>query len=148
MRECGTCTHCCQGWLTGTVKNITFFPGKPCHFNTTVGCSIYEDRPQFCKDFKCLWLAREEALPEWMRPDRCGVMVVIREWGLEQKPYMLAMECGKKMDSKVLSWLFLYHLGNGIPLAYQVEGGMTHIGPREFVEWVTQRNPNYSRVEM
>lgn len=118
------------------------FPGKPCHFNTRSSencCAIYEDRPQFCKDFRCLWLARAEVLPEWMRPDLSGAVMVLRAWGLEQKPYIMVLECGVPLDAKVLSWLFLYHLGNGIPIAYQLHGHITYIGPREFAEWASRQ---------
>jgi hypothetical protein len=33
----------------------------------TTKCTIYEDRPKSCRDFKCQWLKGE--LPEDMRPD-------------------------------------------------------------------------------
>jgi hypothetical protein len=38
---------------------------------------IYEQRPQVCKDFECLWLASD--MPEEMRPDRVHLYVAGKE---------------------------------------------------------------------
>jgi uncharacterized protein len=37
------------------------------------GCTIYERRPQVCRDFECLWLVQRE-LPPNMRPDIIGTL--------------------------------------------------------------------------
>jgi hypothetical protein len=47
-----------------------------CHVG--VGCTVYEERPQVCRDFQCLYLQgmlRGEDLPPELRPDRCGVVI-------------------------------------------------------------------------
>lgn len=38
------------------------------------------------------------------------------------------------MDSKVLSWVFLFAIENLYNLAYQVEGGMNAMGTKEFMD--------------
>lgn len=43
-------------------------------------------------------------------------------------------ECGKQMDSKVLSWLVIWALNNGKNLKYQIDGGWSRIGTKEFME--------------
>lgn len=68
-RKCGDCTLCCT--LT-TVPEL----GKPTNFqcmHCAKGCSIYERRPQSCRDFQCAWLRGE--MPQWMRPDKVHVMI-------------------------------------------------------------------------
>ena len=37
------------------------------------GCRIYNDRPQDCRNFACLWLVNER-MPDELRPDRCKVI--------------------------------------------------------------------------
>lgn len=67
MRNCEDCHWCC------------YFPEIPnspvnewCgHCNS--GCDIYDDRPEVCKNFGCLWYNQEQ-VPESLRPDLCGVM--------------------------------------------------------------------------
>ena len=61
-RECGTCTKCCEGWLTGEALGHNFYPGKPCHFlAVNKGCTVYAKRPKDpCSSYKCAWLANED----------------------------------------------------------------------------------------
>lgn len=50
-------------------------PGAWCaHCDRGVGCSIYDDRPQSCRDFRCLWLS-DPSIPQKMRPDRSKVVL-------------------------------------------------------------------------
>lgn len=39
------------------------------------GCTIYDDRPKSCMDFKCAWLSGD--LGDDMRPDKVGFMVEV-----------------------------------------------------------------------
>jgi hypothetical protein len=48
-------------------------PGEWCqHCIAGHGCGIYQDRPQVCRSFRCLWL-EDLSMPDDMRPDRVGV---------------------------------------------------------------------------
>lgn len=78
MNACGTCTLCCK------VLQIEEFPEKPkdswcTHCAPGRGCKIYEDRPETCRGFECLWLASQRDAPGAMgpdlRPDRCHVVI-------------------------------------------------------------------------
>ena len=72
MRACGTCTLCCH--VLG-VKEIEKPPLQWCqHCTVGVGCQVYDERPQQCRDFSCLWLSFPEAFPEELKPNRCGVV--------------------------------------------------------------------------
>lgn len=42
------------------------------------GCKIYEDRPDSCRKFRCLWLD-DERLPEAMRPDKTKVVFHVQK---------------------------------------------------------------------
>lgn len=65
VRECGECTLCCK--LLG-VDELRKPVNKWCpHCDVGKGCLIYEDRPQSCRDFMCLWKFKK-SLPVWMFP--------------------------------------------------------------------------------
>ena len=126
MRTCDGCIKCCEGWLWGEAHGHKFWPGRPCHFMSDKGCSIYEKRPyEPCKSFKCEWLVNE-SIPEWMKPDLINAIIYIRE---EQgKTFWEITEAGSKLDTKVLSWLFMEYQNGKIPnLKYQIEGGWNYI---------------------
>lgn len=133
-RACGECTECCQGWLWGDAHGKPFFAGRPCHFVSHQGCSIYNDRPHSpCKTFVCSWLGDEKnVFPEWMRPDKSGVLMQpnTTKNGFS---YISVYECGRKIDSSVLNWLILYTLGGGQNISVQVGGGWSHYGTQDFL---------------
>lgn len=76
MRTCGECQACCTSLAVDELRKP---PGKTCEHLCEKGCGVYELRPQSCAGFYCLWLESSEdhpVFPEWMRPDRSGVMLV------------------------------------------------------------------------
>lgn len=58
-------------------------PVKParcqCEHAVKHGCAIYDDRPEPCRDWSCLWLLTQGdpavRLPSALRPDRSGVVL-------------------------------------------------------------------------
>lgn len=64
-------------------------PPKPayetCQHCSSAGCGIYDNRPEPCSGFQCLWLASQQvpalALPAAMRPDRSGVAIDLNAAG-------------------------------------------------------------------
>lgn len=61
---------CC---LLFPVWELNKKPGQECvHCVLKEGCSIYDSRPQSCRDCTCDWLINEE-VPEELRPDKCNV---------------------------------------------------------------------------
>jgi hypothetical protein len=71
MSACGSCTLCCK--LLG-VPDLTP-PGSWCrHCAPGRGCTIYEGRPEPCRDFECGWLGTPRRDPEF-RPDRLHMIV-------------------------------------------------------------------------
>lgn len=65
-RACGLCSECCTNLK---VPELDKPAGEPCiHLVAGKGCGIYEDRPQSCRDFSCLWL---QGVGDFtVRPDR------------------------------------------------------------------------------
>lgn len=79
--HCGECSACCDRlrvseitWMGDDGKPRDTLCDKYCD-----GCTIYEERPQMCAKFECLWLKINNTegrdLPISLRPDSCDVMV-------------------------------------------------------------------------
>jgi hypothetical protein len=72
LRACGDCTLCCK--LEG-IRELNKRAWQWCqHCAIGKGCRIYAERPDPCRNFRCLWLD-DMAMDEHMRPDRAGVYV-------------------------------------------------------------------------
>ncbi len=56
------------------------------------GCRIYDNRPQGCRDFDCLWLRGEISGDESRRPDRLGVIFDSFRDGATNAPRFVAFE--------------------------------------------------------
>ena len=132
-RECGSCTKCCEGFLSGEAKGKTFYGGKPCHFVAVgKGCSIYKERPiNPCVSYKCAWLI-DENLPEWFKPDYINTIIDIRK--INNIQYINVVDAGSPLKTEVLSWLIMYSLNNGLNLFWTINGGTHYIGSPEFLE--------------
>jgi hypothetical protein len=75
-RSCGDCTACC---VVPSISTELFYKpvGIACQHCVSASCAIYEERPQLCRDFHCVWRSMP-ALDESWRPDLSGVMIL---WG-------------------------------------------------------------------
>lgn len=63
-RECGDCAMCCKVMAVAAVDKP---PGTWCrHCTTRNGCDIYEDRPEQCRTWTCMW--QLGLLPEELSP--------------------------------------------------------------------------------
>ncbi len=132
QRQCDECSECCKGWLTANIHGKEMSPGRPCHYMGKVGCSIYNDRPKDpCMDYKCLWLVDKE-IPEWLKPARSKVIMSWKNWSNGE--YLEVKECGEKMDSTVLNWIYIYAGQNDFNLAIEVAGSWYFRGPTEFAD--------------
>jgi uncharacterized protein len=77
-RPCGDCTMCCK---LPAAPDLNKPPGVWCqHCDKGKACRIYDDRPQGCRDFYCLWKVMPD-FPEELRPDRCKVIWQMTEDG-------------------------------------------------------------------
>ncbi len=71
-RTCGGCTLCCFLPEINTPE-LQKPAAQLCRNCTGGGCSIYDHRPEICRDWHCAW-RRVGAMPEAARPDLIGVM--------------------------------------------------------------------------
>ena len=131
-RSCNGCTACCEGWLHGSAHEHLYWRGRKCHYVGTQGCTIYESRPvDPCQTYRCQWLTNN-FFPEWMKPVLSKIIITERDCkGIK---YFEIVETGQKMDSTILSWLFIEHVNGNLPnLHYMIDGGWNLIGTPEFV---------------
>jgi hypothetical protein len=142
-RQCGTCTACCEGWLSSRLLQMR--PGQPCVHCTREGCAIYEDRPENpCVTFNCAWLQFPEKYPDDMRPDICGAIVRHdRSWNRWEATF--AFPTGSAVPESTLERLKTYASQENIPLIFVehvMESGKytavkrTGYGPPDFIEAV------------
>jgi len=115
-RTCGTCTACCEGWLSA--DELDMRPGRACRHCTQQGCAIYQNRPEDpCVRFQCGWLVEGSPLPDEMRPDRSGVIVLLgrswRDWKV-----IYAIPAGTRVPSDSLEWLRAYAQSVGKPMIF------------------------------
>jgi len=102
---CQDCTGCCTVF---EVKSVNKAFGEPCcHLGSTlfgVGCTIYAERPQECKNYVCLWLdsqrrAEVEKMPEALKPEVCKV-VMGWPWGIDRETLFVYPYPGHEMAWK------------------------------------------------
>ena len=67
--QCGECTLCCKLLETHDIASEI---GVYCH-HCKDGCTIYDERPEECRTYQCMWLQMENA-GEDLRPDKCGII--------------------------------------------------------------------------
>lgn len=77
-RDCGGCTECCTGQLhfqdEDTNGNIIVATAEMGCTKFANGCTIYEDRPDTCRSFECMY-TMDVGLPESLKPSVCGFII-------------------------------------------------------------------------
>ena len=77
VRACGSCQACCSAIRVETdpedKHQIHKRSHQRCAHQAKRGCGIYEERPECCRVFTCMWL--HGAMDERDRPDRLGVVI-------------------------------------------------------------------------
>jgi hypothetical protein len=107
-------------------------PGTPCFFRGAGCCSIYERRPLHpCREFVCGWLAPQSPFPEEFRPDRLGVMVVVKRW--RGRELYVLRSAPRDPDEALLAWMREFSQRAGCPFIYEHEGERLGFGPPEFL---------------
>ena len=131
-RICGDCDMCCK-WLVNDVYGHLTTPASPCHF-LGKGCTIYEDRPNVCRDYYCGYI--QNIIPEWMKPTITGIIVSPERWGTQKEYQMLRVtECDGKLTAESLSWLIQFSIKNNTGLLYNINGRAHKFGPSEFLKF-------------
>lgn len=112
------CFACCQGWLTAEVLGQDLRPGHGCMHATAGGCGVYQRRPEVpCRTFVCSWLVKDSPLPDWMRPDLSGAIVLLSmPWNGET--VISAVPVGTSIPERTLEWLRQYAQEHARPLVF------------------------------
>lgn len=69
-KKCGACNLCC---LMTCIPELGKEIDDVCPQSSEYGCLDYENRPEACASFRCVWL--KENLPEQLRPDLAHIMI-------------------------------------------------------------------------
>mgnify|MGYP000107760900 CR=1 FL=1 len=114
MKQCGSCTKCCEGWLAGNAYAHQFYPGVPCAYLDN-GCTIYKSRPEKpCKTFVCEWLV-DESIPAYMQPNVSGAIIIKHDDHVEM------IECDPPLRTQALEWfLTAYISGKYDNITYRI----------------------------
>jgi hypothetical protein len=132
-RQCEPCTACCDGWLKIEVYGHQIDRGAPCPFSTGQSCKIYQQRPQDpCREFICGWRAHNSPLPEWMRPDKAGMILLAANFSWQGHPVDVAVRVGERPKNKALEWLKSFCAERKRPLLYQAGEDWYAFGPPAF----------------
>lgn len=141
-RECGDCTMCCEGFLPAVIHDYEMKPGVPCHFlqsNTCNGCTIYEHRPQLCKNYECLWKTSPAAVPEWMKPNKSDVILTVRtvtdDEG-EEYEYVQMRQCHNTVRGDVLNWVLRLGFNGGVNIEYEVNRTWYFYGNTKWIRYM------------
>lgn len=133
QRHCGSCTACCDGWLQIEVRGHKVSRGTPCPFSTGHNCTIYAERPEDpCQNFICGWLTAKSPLPEWMRPDQAGMILLPAQFRWNDLRVDVAVAVGEAPKTKALTWLKGFCETHRRPLLYQVGAEWYAFGPEAF----------------
>jgi hypothetical protein len=137
-RACGTCTACCDGFVTGVIEGHEMKPGTPCYFRGEGCCTIYDRRPKEpCRDFMCGWIVPGSVFPEDWRPDKLGVMVIPMKWR-GRDAYVLR-SAGRDPDDAMVAWMQALSARTGSPFFYERGGERFGYGPPEFQVEMAER---------
>jgi hypothetical protein len=68
LRSCGDCTLCCKVFDVPVMNKPRDKWCQKCQPGK--GCAIWQDRPEFCRDFHCLWVKDVRLEPQW-QPNHC-----------------------------------------------------------------------------
>jgi hypothetical protein len=76
MNICGSCNVCCNGSLIGEAYGNKFGEGTPCSFLECDKCTIYDDRPEVCRNYECAYT--QDIIPNLERPDLSGILTSVK----------------------------------------------------------------------
>ena len=127
-RRCGECTLCCTYLRVGEADGTDWKrPWKTCKHCLGHKCSIYIDRPDPCRDFKCLWLA-DTVIPKKFRPDKVNAFLTA-----SKSQNALIVYCREKDKVELISGKsrfskYLLGLAKANPVVVLTEKGTQPIG--------------------
>lgn len=102
--------------MSGEILGNRVSAGHPCPHGSARGCDVYEQRPDDpCRKFICSWRVEQSPLPDWMRPDQCGAIVLL-SFAWQGETVISAIPAGQAIPEKTLEWLKAYAVENNRPM--------------------------------
>jgi hypothetical protein len=138
-KECGTCTKCCEGWLTANIKGHDMYPGKPCFFvEIGKGCKDYKNRPKNpCKNFLCGWRLIDD-MPEEFKPEKTGVIVSLKkENDIE---YMVLSKAPNNPTVQLLSWAISFSMSRNLNILWYIDNKSWWLGSDDFSKQMAEEH--------
>jgi hypothetical protein len=115
QRNCQPCTACCEGWLDIQHPIAKAHLGAACTHCTGQGCGIYNERPQNpCQSFHCAWRQEGSLLPQTMRPNLSGVIVMTDQLQWQGEDVIVAVATGARIPARSFHWLCRASTGTSI----------------------------------
>lgn len=141
-RSCGTCTKCCEGYLSSTIKGHQMKPGTPCYFlEQGVGCKDYVGRPAFpCKSFNCSWL-EDKKIPDEYKPEVCGV--IMRNAELHGLKYVMFTSAPNDPSEKMIEWAKKYFDKKDMNFLYSIGESIFPNGTKDFVRLIRTHRDDF-----
>tara|TARA_Y100001972_G_scaffold70083_1_gene85393 strand:- start:3251 stop:3775 length:525 start_codon:yes stop_codon:yes gene_type:complete len=124
MRECGECGECCFSMAIVELEK----PARTECEHFCGGCEIYQDRPNSCADWNCLWIKGH--LPLSQRPDRTKIVFylpddfVSKRWNSRLVMAQESKKSAHKMPGPSKAIRRLFRDGNNI-MIIRHDGGRT-----------------------
>lgn len=137
VRECGTCTKCCEGHLASVINGKPMYPGNPCIIlQIGKGCGDYENRPvQPCRTFECEWLVNP-AVPEILKPEHSGVIITWQK--INDMRFLKMTKAPNEPNTDATTWFIKYLLMNGINGAWDSDTKKYWVGSPEFMAMMNE----------
>lgn len=102
QRPCGTCRACCTALAVIELQKPDY---TRCRHECASGCAIYEQRPESCRHFFCLWKIPGWLLQDEDRPDQLGVVVCVRHVGADKQLEVWELWTGASQQPRVQAFL-------------------------------------------
>jgi len=101
------------------IGGVPVYPGHPCPHSTGCGCDDYANRPKDpCDNFHCGWIVQGSPLPDSLKPNEGGLIVIFNKMKWNGMPVDLAVPVGAKIPAGSLEWMQRYAESNNRPLIY------------------------------
>jgi len=131
-KECGTCTKCCEGWLSAKIHDQVLLPNNPCKYIKNNSCSIYDNRPiKPCRTFNCLWISKN--LPEEFKPSVSGVISIQNI--IEKQSYIFLVNAPKYPSKELVNWFKINYKNNNL-LYFSKEDELMVFGEPNFIKTI------------
>ncbi len=139
-RPCGDCAACCLGWVKTKVNGVHIDVGRPCPHTDGRKCLIHEQRPQEpCRNFFCGWAQAGSLLPDWLQPNRSGVIVITDRIHWQGRNVDILVSAGRDPDAGLIDWYQRFSIRHGRPFIYQRREQWYAFGPQAFQRCISAK---------